>query len=217
MLAGAWSWRSAVFGAAILATGLTLAACGAPAGEARPEAVGSDVAIPEEERTQVALVGEEAATSLRTGLSARLAAAMAEGGPEAAIDVCAADALPLTDSIAGALGVAVKRTSQRVRNPANAPDAAEQAALDWFASEEAAGRRPESLVERDGSGYRYYSPLRVAAACTTCHGPRESLAAGTLAAVAARYPADEATGYAEGDFRGLIRVTVQAETAAGVR
>jgi hypothetical protein len=31
--------------------------------------------------------------------------------------------------------------------------------------------------------------------------------------LAERYPDDEALGYAEGDFRGLIRVSVPAEVA----
>jgi hypothetical protein len=56
---------------------------------------------------------------------------------------------------------------------------------------------------------------QVAAACTTCHGPRESLSVGTRAVLEARYPDDEATGYAEGALRGLIRVTFPAAVLEG--
>jgi hypothetical protein len=181
-----------------------------------PDEAGDD--IPGTIETDVTRVGEAAATSLRQGLSARLTAAMAEGGPEAAIDVCAVEAMSLTDSIAAASPAsAMKRTSLRVRNPRNAPDAAERAALEWFEERESAGERPTSLVERDGSGYRYYAPLRVAALCVSCHGPSETLAPATRAALDARYPDDAATGYSEGDLRGLIRVTVPAAAIGGGR
>jgi hypothetical protein len=46
--------------------------------------------------------------------------------------------------------------------------------------------------------------------CLTCHGP--TLAADVAAAVAARYPRDEATGFAAGDLRGALYV-VWRETA----
>src|SRR5690606_16656684 len=61
---------------------------------------------------RVIAVGEEAAAALRTGLIQRLTAALAEGGAAGAIDVCALEALPLTDSIAtaGGAGLALKRT-----------------------------------------------------------------------------------------------------------
>jgi hypothetical protein len=180
------------------------------------ESNGSDDAISETVQSEVMRIGEGAATSLREGLTARLNAAMAQGGAVAAIDVCAVDALPLTDSIAAASeATAMKRTSLRTRNPHNAPDAAERAALEWFEERDAAGERPTSLVERDGSEYRYYSPLRVAAPCLNCHGPLESLAPAARAALVARYPDDTATGYSEGDLRGLIRVTVPAGAAEG--
>jgi hypothetical protein len=176
----------------------------------------SDAAIAENVRAEVAGIGESAATALRDGLSARLMAAMAEGGPELAIDVCAVEALSLTDSIAAvSRATAMKRTSLRTRNPDNAPDAAERAALEWFGERESAGERPASLVERDGSGYRYYSPLRVAPPCVNCHGPRELLAPATRTALDARYPDDTATGYSPGDLRGLIRVTVPAGAVEG--
>jgi hypothetical protein len=178
----------------------------------------SEAAISVNVQEDVARIGEAAATSLRDGLGFRLTAAMAAGGPVSAIDVCAVAALPLTDSIAAAsAATSMKRTSLRTRNPHNAPDAAERAALAWFEEREAAGERPASLVARDGSDYRYYSPLRVAAPCVNCHGARESLTAGTRAALDARYPDDEATGYSEGDLRGLIRVTVPARAVGTQR
>jgi hypothetical protein len=189
-------WRLLAVGA------LGFAACG-------PQTDGSADEIPADVEAQVARIGETAANALRTGLSQRLTAAIAEGGAEAAIDVCALEAMPLTDSIASATGAAeLRRTSLRVRNPRNAPDAQDSAALHWFAELDAQEPRPVHLVQRDGEAYRYYSPLRIAPLCTQCHGPEETLSEPVRAALRQRYPDDRATGYAEGELRGLIRVTM---------
>jgi mono/diheme cytochrome c family protein len=172
---------------------------------------GQQEAIPPGVEQRVTAVGEKAAAALRTGLIGRLTAALAEGGPAGAIDVCALEAMPLTDSIAAAGdGIALKRTATRVRNPLNAPDELERAALTWFESELAAGRTPAAHVQRDGADFRYYAPLRVAALCLNCHGPVETLSSDVRRALQSRYPGDQATGYAEGDLRGLIRVSVPA-------
>jgi mono/diheme cytochrome c family protein len=166
---------------------------------------------PELER-HVTGVAAPAAAALRAGLLQRLTAALAGGDVGRAIEVCATEALPLTDSIAAAAGngIALKRTSTRVRNPLNAPDALEQQALEWFAAEHAAGREPTELVQREGTDFRYYVPLRVAAPCLTCHGPVDALTPEVRRALESRYPGDRATGYAIGDLRGVLRVSVPA-------
>lgn len=175
-----------------------------------PDAAAAGAEPAPEVQAAVAEIGEEAAQALRAGLLGRLTAAIQEGGPEAAIDVCAREALPLTDSIAraGAGDMAVKRTALRLRNPANAPDALELAALQWF--EEHDAERPSYLVQADGNGYRYNAPLRIAAICTNCHGPADALSEGVRAALDRQYPDDAAVGYAEGELRGIIRVSVPA-------
>jgi hypothetical protein len=187
-------------GAALAALLVVTAAC---AGDADVETV-----VPDSIQHEVARVGEEAAQSLRAGLSQRLMAAIAANGPAAAIDVCAFEAMPLTDSIAAATGFELKRTSLRIRNPRNAPDSLEVLALEWFDAHEA--EAPTSLVQMDGEVYRYYSPLRTAALCTQCHGPAESLPEPVHSVLRERYPADRAVGYREGELRGLLRVSVPA-------
>ncbi len=134
---------------------------------------------------------------------------------ERAVDVCHLKALPLTGEIIAGMPriTGVKRTSLRLRNPANAPDPAEKQALARVEKDLANGILPKVLlqrVERPGSTpeWRVYRPVGVAPACVTCHGPRESLAPDLAARLAARYPDDQATGYAAGQWRGLIRVTV---------
>src|SRR5690606_15150126 len=93
--------------------------------------------------------GEAAAGTLTRELMGRVSSAIAQGGPAYAIDFCSEEALPLTSALAGELGVRSKRTSARVRNPENAPDADEQAALAYCEREfEEGNPLPQHLVRR---------------------------------------------------------------------
>lgn len=155
--------------------------------------------------------GEAAANALTRELMGRVSNAIAEGGPAFAIDFCSEEALPLTSAVAEELGVRMKRTSSRVRNPENAPDADERAALAYFEEElEKGNTLPQHLVRQIDGETRYYRPIIVAELCTTCHGPRDALDPEVRDALDTRYPEDQATGYAAGDFRGLIRVSLPA-------
>ena len=162
-------------------------------------------------------IGDSAAMALSRALMSRVQAALREGGPAYAIEFCSERALAITaavqDSLAG--GLKLKRTCTRIRNPANAPDSLERAALAYFQSELEAGRPlpPYHLQQTEG-GWRYYKPIVVADFCTACHGPRESLDPAVRQVLAERYPNDQATGYSPGDFRGVIRVSVPASQEA---
>ena len=164
-------------------------------------------------RSRVVAVGDSAAMSLVRTLGGRLNAHMASDGPAGAIAFCSVQAQSLTDSVSGALGEgwAVKRTTLRTRNPRNAPDSLEAAALRYFhAAPDTA--LPDYYVQVTPTGrYRYYMPLRLGHMCLECHGPRASLDPGVRQTLDTRYPADQATGYTEGDLRGVIRVTIPRE------
>jgi hypothetical protein len=204
-----------------IATLLLLAACSredpalptaqAPAADPslRPTAEPAVRPSPGEE---IVATGEAAATALTQELMGRVMAAMQESGAAEAIDFCSEEALPRTSAVADELGVAIKRTSSRVRNSENAPDPDERAALEHFASALEAGEGlPANFVQEAEDGTRYYRPIVVAEACTACHGPRETLDPAVVEVLDMRYPDDQATGYQAGDFRGLIRVTIGAE------
>lgn len=168
--------------------------------------------LDEATRARVAAAGDSAAMSLVRTLGGRLNQHMAAGGPAEAIAFCSAEAQTLTDSVSGTLGEgwAVKRTTMQTRNPGNAPDSLEAEALEYFHEAVAAGEElPAHLVQATPSGdYRYYMPLQMGHMCLQCHGPRESLDPGVRRVLDTRYPADQATGYSDGDLRGVIRVTV---------
>jgi hypothetical protein len=163
----------------------------------------------------------EAQASLKmlvTTLSDSVAQAVADGGPHQAVIVCQMQALPLTAQTARQSTpriTALKRTSLRIRNPANAPDAAEQAALDRIAHLIAAGEPlPPLLVQsldatpQLAAEIRVYKPLTMATRCLTCHGDPTTFSPALRDVLAQRYPRDAATDYHEGDWRGLIRVSL---------
>lgn len=156
-------------------------------------------------------IGAAAAGQLSSTLIGHLTAAVDSGGPAGAIDFCSTQALALTaQAVASMEGVEIKRTTNRVRNPANAPDSLEALALAWFESQLAStGTLPTEWVQAEGDvAMRYYRPLVANELCVNCHGVVEGMAPEVAAALAERYPQDQATGYAPGDFRGLIRVRI---------
>jgi hypothetical protein len=153
-----------------------------------------------------------AAGALAGTLSARLTAAMSEGGPAGAIEFCSSAATQLTDSVGAAHDVTIRRVTTRTRNPENAADAVDRLVLASFDSIRAGGGTlPPWHVRRSDDGeLRYYRPLPVQPLCLRCHGAADQLAPEVVQVLADRYPADQATGYAEGDLRGLIRVSSPA-------
>lgn len=180
--------------------------------QAAPTPTPAEAAAPLTEQAATE-IGARAATAVLSGLLARVKQAMQEGGPEHAIDFCSVTALPLTAELAKGQtpSVDIKRTSSRLRNPKNAPDALERQALTHFEQEIAAKQKlSPDLVQKVDGGYRYYRPIVMMSACLACHGEREAIAPKALAKLQERYPNDQAMGYKEGDFRGLIRVTVPA-------
>jgi hypothetical protein len=112
--------------------------------------------------------------------------------------------LHTAEKFAAATGVALKQTSERYRNPVNQPDAFEKAVLARFAGAGwEKGKGHAEVAEVGGKKVlRYLQPLYVGKACLSCHGdPKGELD------VAGR--AKE--GYAEGELRGAVSVTVAIE------
>lgn len=163
----------------------------------------------------------QAADTLMARLREVLTSALEKQGPAGAVDVCAERAQAETGAAAAELGLSVRRVSLRHRNPADAPDAYERAALERLAAEMKTQGLPAEVAEvvtpEEGGApeLRYLRPVVVAPHCLACHGAASDLAPGVAEVLARRFPGDTATGYAPGDLRGAVSVRVPL--AAGSR
>lgn len=183
-----------------------LAACGNPS---QSQQVWSA-----EQQQQAREMGMTAAKTLGDSLLSRVKEAMETGGKVHALDFCSTEAQNLTARIQNDLDseLQIKRTTFQYRNPKNAPDVHEEEALRYFMQTmEEQGSLPEDYLQRvSAREYRYYRPLRVGEGCLNCHGDPANFSPEFQRILNDRYPNDRAVGYAEGDFRGVIRVSVPA-------
>lgn len=145
-------------------------------------------------------------------LKSQLVAALKQGGPRAAVDVCRTIAPAVATETSGAHGLEVGRTALKVRNPANAPDAFERKVLEEFvrkidAGADAATLDHAEMVDENGKPvFRYMKAIPTAAEpCLTCHGGNIDPALKTE--ILRLYPEDQATGFKAGELRGAFTVT----------
>lgn len=143
-----------------------------------------------------------------------LQSALRDGQPAAALRVCASVAQGIAREHEQQ-GWRVRRVSDRVRNPADTPDAYEREVLRTWQEEKSAGRlaptteRQEIVTEGGQSALRYMRPILIAApVCLQCHGEPAKLGPGVAEALRELYPGDQATGYSLGDLRGAISVRI---------
>ena len=143
---------------------------------------------------------------LKSELRKALIGALNEGGPERAIEVCqlrAPEIARLTSTGDATLG----RTSHRLRNPENAPEAW----MSIFLQEYLANPNDdEPRAVRLASGQiGYVEPIRMKGICMQCHGDR--IKPGVRDRLRALYPQDEATGFKKGELRGMFWVKLRAD------
>ena len=150
--------------------------------------------------------------SFFSSLKGELVASLESGGPVEAIKVCNERAPALADEAAAASGWRVARTSLKLRNPANAPDAWETAVLRNFEASAAAGEDPNKIefsavVDQQGQRtYRYMKAIPTAEKpCLACHG--KALSPQVTERLAELYPEDRATGYSAGEIRGAFTLS----------
>lgn len=145
-------------------------------------------------------------------LKGELVKGMQAGGPVAAIEVCNTLAPAIAAKHSQQSGWDVGRTSLKLRNPNDAPDAWEVRVLQDFEQRRAAGDGPDALVasevvEEDGKTYYRFMqgivmPPLEKMPCLKCHGERIDPA--TAARLDQLYPQDQARGYKAGQVRGAF-------------
>lgn len=143
-------------------------------------------------------------------LSGALGEAIGKSGPAGALSVCSEKAPQIAKEVAKAHGVTLRRATHKPRNPKNAADEVEKAALEafWATLAKKEAPKPQVITNADGSR-AFLAPIVLGnPLCLQCHGtPNQDIAPETLAAIQKLYPDDKATGFKLGDLRGLWRVT----------
>lgn len=145
-------------------------------------------------------------------LKSELETAIKAGGPLQAIEVCNTKAMSITEEHAQKLGWKIGRTSLKLRNPKNAPDAWETQVLQQFEERKAKGEdvtkleHVETIQNADGSKtVRYMKSIFMSEGCLACHG--EELNPDIAAKLKELYPDDKATGFKLGDLRGAFSIS----------
>jgi hypothetical protein len=175
-----------------------------------------DSAAGSEEIPPAALAkAKSAAEGLMKDLIGLLFSTLEAEGPAGAVRICADVAQERTANHARE-GIYIRRVSQKVRNPANRPDAVELQKLEEFEALHRQKQLPAEAAEvranPDGSRQlQYLRPIVVMEKCLACHGPREQIQPAVRELLGRRYPGDRAVGYQAGDFRGAVSVRVTLE------
>ena len=102
-------------------------------------------------------------------------------------------------------GFTFNNVSDHPRNPFNAADAIEMAAIEHFRANPGVDYRFTPFTNANGEHYYLYArPIRVEKYCLQCHGEKAE------APETVRLHYDEAFGYQEGDLRGILSIKVPA-------
>lgn len=146
------------------------------------------------------------AVSMQGALLQELTNGLEQGGPGLAIKSCHIDVDGITRRIAREEGVAAGRTSDRLRNPTNAPRR-------WAAPlvAENAGRlarQVDGFAVDLGDAVGVLRPIAHRPMCASCHGPANELDPAVRAALHDRYPVDRAVGFKDGEIRGWFWVEI---------
>jgi len=130
---------------------------------------------------------------------------MKAGGPGSAVTFCNEHAMTLTNTLSGDYNCIIQRVSDKYRNPANKLSATDKKVLAKMISSKALN---PVMISENGRMV-YYKPIKIAMpACLSCHGSTgKEMDAKTLEIIRLKYPDDLATGYKEGDIRGLWKIT----------
>ena len=142
--------------------------------------------------------------SMQDAVLRELTSALARGGPGSAIGFCHLDATYVSQRIGKDAGIAAGRTSDRLRNPTNAPRA-------WAAPlvKANAGRQAKSVegfVVDLGSRVGVLRPIAERPCARVSRAGGQDRARRCSRVLADRYPVDRAVGFRDGEIRGWFWV-----------
>lgn len=154
--------------------------------------------------------GDSIAQKTFDTLSYTLKEKIATGGFENAVEFCQLKAIDLTQIFSDDL-TSIRRTSTKARNSNNIPDDLEKSQILHFQALIDSGTTLKSKLVVEHTGIvHFFKPIIIQPLCLNCHGdPNKDISPATLAMLNKKYPDDEATGYANGDLRGVWHITFE--------
>ena len=150
--------------------------------------------------------GDSVVVVAQQQLDARLAEQLAQGGVAAAIPYCQPENYEEVEALQHKFGAIAHRTSTRLRNPQNQPDARIAKELQQYAG---SGKQEPQVVALNEEELLYTAPIYIRnESCLRCHGtPGQELAEADYTLIKQQYPEDKAINYKMGDQRGLWYIT----------
>ena len=171
--------------------------------------------------TQIAQYGFKMIEQIGSMMIAEVNRELANREISEAVSIMHLKTMELPKSAAGRPTItAIKRTSLLIRDPRNAPDASDTAALNKIHEQLMADQTPDKMllqkIERAGQPveWRVYRPIAASQSCLACHGDPKTFRPGVKAALDLLYPEDKAVEYGAKEWRGIIRVSLTAPAAA---
>jgi len=143
--------------------------------------------------------------TMQSAVLRELDAALARGG-EAGGGFCHVDVTGIIQRVNREPGVAAGRTSDRLRNPANAPRPWAAPLVAAHAGRSAKGVDGYAVDLGDKVGV--LRPITERPMCASCHGTGDRLAPGVPLLLRDRYPSDKAIGFHDGEIRGWFWVEI---------
>jgi len=185
--------------------GLIAAGCGSQSEEKSESTDTGTQSLAAEERLFTAAAGN-LVKQYGQELQTTLLAALNDYGPSYGVRVCQirAQEIAAAHSVGGWI---VKRVSEKWRTVQDRPDSAEQRVLAMFADPMTTD---DYLIRWSGPDsarmFHYYQKIMVRQVCLQCHGDLQTVDLDLWKEVKIAYPWDKATGYKEGDLRGMFVV-----------
>lgn len=152
-------------------------------------------------------LGEAIVKESFDSLQTNITRAIQETGIKGSLKYCNLNAYPIIYHLEKKKNVKIRRASQKFRNPANQPDSLENSIIELYADLLNKGEKTEPIIRPVNKEIHYFKPIIVKDLCLNCHGKvGEEIAEENYKIISELYPLDNATGYKQGDLRGIWHI-----------
>lgn len=165
--------------------------------------------LSKKEIRQYTIKGKDIAMATQKKLGGTMLEKMKNGGVKEAVPFCNSKAIPITKEMSEKFNVSIKRTSHRLRNPDNKPTDREVLIIEDYSKQLKKKKSLLPVVEKDDQGKpHFYAPIIIQKKCLVCHGEvGTDVTKLSDSIIESYYPKDLATGFKEGDLRGIWSIT----------